>query len=62
ALKNLSVEKETNPPVVQNIVERVRKSGSTVSLTDLAQKRRAELDLPPYKMDCVDEVEKLLKE
>lgn len=61
ALKNLSIEKETNPPVVLNIVDRVKKTGSTVSLTELAQKRRAELDLPSYKMDCIDELEKLFK-
>ena len=61
ALKNLSMEKATQPPVVKNIVEKVQKTGSTVSVTDLAKKRREELGLPPFQMDCSDEVEKLLK-
>jgi heterodisulfide reductase subunit C len=61
ALKNMSVEKETQPAVIKNIVEKVRKTGSTVTITELANKRRAELGLPPFQMDCTDEVEKLLK-
>jgi heterodisulfide reductase subunit C len=61
ALKNMSMEKATQPPVVKNIVEKVLKTGSTVSVTDLAKKRREELGLPPFQMDCSDEVEKLLK-
>jgi len=61
ALKNMSLEKDTQPPVIKNIVDKVRKSGSTVSVTELANKRREELGLPPFQMDCTDEVEKLLK-
>ena len=61
ALKNMSMDKATQPPVVKNIVEKVLKTGSTVSVTDLSKKRREELGLPPFQMDCTDEVEKLLK-
>lgn len=61
ALKNMSMEKETNPPVVNNIVERVKKTGSTVTVTDLSIKRRKELGLPPYKMECTEELTKIFK-
>ena len=61
ALKNMALEKDNQPPVIKNIVDKVRKTGSTVSITELANKRRKELGLPPYQMDCTDEVEKLLK-
>lgn len=61
ALKYMSMEKANNPPVVNNIMERVKKTGSTVSVTDLSIKRREELKLPPYKMDCTEELEKILK-
>jgi heterodisulfide reductase subunit C len=61
ALKNMTMEKSNNPPVVNNIMERVKKTGSTVSVTDLSIKRRKELNLPPYKMDCAEELEKIFK-
>jgi heterodisulfide reductase subunit C len=59
ALKNMAMEKGTNPPVINNIVERVKKHGLTVAQTDLTTKRRAELNLPPFQLDCMDELEKL---
>jgi len=60
ALKNMSTQKQTNPPSVNNIIERVKASGSTVSATSLSLRRRQELQIPPYRMDCQEEIQKLL--
>jgi heterodisulfide reductase subunit C len=62
ALKNLSIDKNTNPPVLQNIVERVKKTGLTVSITELSAKRREELNLPKFELDCLNELDILFKE
>jgi hypothetical protein len=55
------MERGTNPPVVNNIVERVKKHGLTVSQTELSAKRREELKLPAFRIDCLDELDKLFK-
>ncbi|GAB4367023.1 MAG: 4Fe-4S dicluster domain-containing protein [Calditrichia bacterium] len=62
ALKNMCIEEGTNPPSVVNMVDRVKKSGFTVSLTELSHKRREELGLPPFESDCLEELQKLIKE
>ncbi len=61
ALKNMSIEKKNNPPVVDNIVDRVKKSGLTVSVTELSIKRRKELGLPEFKIECQEEIDLLFK-
>jgi heterodisulfide reductase subunit C len=62
ALKNISRRRETNPPSVNNIIERVKKDGLTVTSTSLIQKRREDLGLPEVRFDCMDDLKKLLKE
>lgn len=61
ALKNMSRDKNTNPDSVDNIIERVKDKGVTVMETELIKRRRQELGLPEYKMDCMDELTKLLE-
>jgi heterodisulfide reductase subunit C len=61
ALKNMAIEKKTNPSVVNNIVDRVKKSGLTVTMTELSAKRRAELKLPKFTIECQEELDKLFK-
>jgi len=57
ALKNMAMEKGTNPPVVNSILERVKKTGKTVVETDLIRRRRTELNLPDFKMNCEKDLE-----
>ena len=61
ALKNMSRQGKNNPETVDNIIERVAKKGVTVAETELIKRRRKELNLPEYKSQCLDEVEKILK-
>lgn len=61
ALKNMSREKGTQSPAVDNILNRVKEKGVTVMLTELTKKRRAELKLPEFKTDCQEEVAKILE-
>ena len=60
ALKNISRRRGTNPGSVDNIIDRVKKDGLTVTSTSLIQKRRNELDLPDVQFDCMDDLNKLL--
>jgi len=60
ALKNLSRSSGTPAPAVDNILERVKSKGVTVTSTELIKKRRRELGLPEHKLSCVDEVEKII--
>ncbi len=61
ALKNISREKGTHLKGVDHIIGRVSQTGVTVISTDLIKRRRAELGLPEYKMQCEDEISILLK-
>jgi len=61
ALKNISCEKGTNPSSVKFIVDRVKGTGATVSFTSLSRKRREELRLPRFTMDCLDNLNKIMK-
>ncbi len=60
ALKNMTREKGTQLPAVDNILQRVNEKGVTVTSTEMIKKRRAELDLPEYKLDSKEEVEKIM--
>ncbi len=62
ALKNISRRRESNPASVNNIIDRVKKDGLTVTQTSLIQKRRDELGLPDVQFDCMDDLKILLKE
>jgi heterodisulfide reductase subunit C len=61
ALKNMAFRKGTNPPVINNILDRVKKKGVTVTKTDLIAKRRALLGLRDVKETCTDEIKKLME-
>jgi heterodisulfide reductase subunit C len=61
ALKNMALEEKVEPEVVDNIVDRVKKTGCTVTVTSLSQKRRQELGLPEAISNCVDEIQKILE-
>ena len=60
ALKNMTREKGTQLPAVDNILQRVNDKGVTVTSTEMIKKRRAALVLPEYKLEGKEEVEKLL--
>lgn len=60
ALKNLARKKGTNPPVVEQMVDAVKKTGRTVIITQTTQKIRAQLGLKPIKDAPVSEIEKIL--
>ena len=59
ALKNLSREKGTHKPGVDNILERVHNKGVTVMQTEMISRRRRELGLPEFEPQCREEVDKL---
>ena len=61
ALKNMTREKGTQSPAVDNILQRVNEKGVTVISTEMIKKRRAELGLPEYNLDSKEEVEKIMK-
>ncbi len=56
ALKNMSCSKEDAPQTVDSIIRRVKKDGLTVSRTDLIKRRREELGLPEFTMDCEEDL------
>jgi heterodisulfide reductase subunit C len=62
ALKNISREKGTHLKAVDHIIERVTEQGVTVMATDLIKRRRKELGLPPFTMQCHGEVSALLSD
>ena len=59
ALKNMSREKETSPPAVNNIIDRVKSAGVTVVQTSLIKRRRQELGLPEFEINCDDDLKKI---
>jgi heterodisulfide reductase subunit C len=61
ALKNISNRRDTSPPAVNNILERVQKNGVTVTTTTLIQNRRKDLKLPEAEFDCREDLEKIMK-
>jgi heterodisulfide reductase subunit C len=61
ALKNMTKMKGQPSPAVENILNRVNEKGVTVITTELIKKRRQELNLPEYKQNSLDEVEKIMK-
>ena len=61
ALKNMALKEGTNPPVVNNIVEKVKKTGLTVASTELSEKRRKELNLSEFKTNSLNDLKKLFK-
>jgi heterodisulfide reductase subunit C len=61
ALKNMASRKGTNPPVINNILDRVKKSGVTVTKTDLIAKRRTLLGLHDVGETATDEINKLME-
>ena len=61
ALKNMTREKGTQSPAVDNILQRVNEKGVTVTSTEMIKKRRTELGLPDYEPEGKEEIEKLLK-
>jgi len=60
ALKNLSVQRKTNPPLIRDLSEEVLKSGRTAKVTSLSQRRREELGLRKIGDVPVDELRELL--
>jgi heterodisulfide reductase subunit C len=60
ALKNIARQKGNHAKGVDTIIDRVSEHGVTVLETDLIKRRRAELDLPEFKIECVEEVTKLI--
>ena len=60
ALKNIAREKGTHLKGVDMIIDRVSEQGVTVLQTDLIKRRRSELGLPEFKMECAEEVTKLM--
>jgi len=60
ALKNISREKGTHLKSVDNIIDRVSKQGVTVLHTDLIKRRRSDLGLGDFRIECEEEVAKLL--
>jgi heterodisulfide reductase subunit C len=60
ALKNMAKTKGTQSPTVDSIIKKVKEKGVTVLETELIKKRRQELNLPEFKQECVEEIEKIL--
>jgi heterodisulfide reductase subunit C len=60
ALKYLSRRKGTAVPAVENILDRVKTKGVTVTSTELIKNRRKELGLPEHRLNCQEEVGKIL--
>lgn len=61
ALKNISFQEGRQIPVIPTIFKRVKSTGATVTQTSLSKKRRQELHLPPFEMDCLDDLQKIIK-
>lgn len=59
ALKNMAREDKTSPPGVDYIMDKVKNRGVTVAETELIKRRREELNLPEFKMNCMEDLEKL---
>lgn len=62
ALKNLSVERGTNPEAITRIADSVLKVGTTTFITPLVDRRRKELKLPSLKEMPVEELKEILKD
>ncbi len=62
ALKNMSREKGTHSPAVDNIISRVKEKSVTVTSTELIKRRREELGLTEFKLEGTEEVDKLLSD
>jgi heterodisulfide reductase subunit C len=62
ALKNLSVERGTNPEEITKISDSVLKVGSTTFITPLVDRRRKELGLPSLKEIPVEELKEILED
>lgn len=60
ALKNLTVQRQTNPPQIQALPQAVLQSGRTVLITSLTQRRRGELGLAQLRDVPMDELKTLL--
>ncbi len=60
ALKNLSVQRKTNPPQIQALPQAVLQSGRTVLITSLTQRRRQEMGLAQIGEAPVEELKALL--
>lgn len=59
ALKNMSERDHTAPAGVDYVIEKVKNKGFTVTETELIKRRRKELNLPEYKTECMEDLEKL---
>ena len=57
----MSRRAKNNPEIVNNLIERMGKTGVTVVETELIKRRRKELNLPEYKIECLDELGIILK-
>lgn len=60
ALKNLAVQRGTHPPAVAQLPAAIADTGRTVRVTDLSQRRRAELGLTPVTDVPTGELERML--
>jgi len=60
ALKNM--KNEITPPAVENIIERVKSKGVTVTETSLTTRRREELGLPEFKINCFEDLSKIFSQ
>ncbi len=61
ALKNMASQNNAHPKNYDQLIERVRKTGSTVTATSLSAKRRQELNLPEFQMDCLEDLQSIIK-
>ena len=62
ALKNLASSMRHSPDRVEDIVKSFKKSGATVILTSVVDRRREELGLKPFRLTPMDDVIKILPE
>ena len=60
ALKNICVDENKAPPIINQISDSVLIQGITTKVTSLAEKRRKEFGLEPIKDYPVDELKKLI--
>jgi len=61
ALKNLATLQQTNPPITNQMVDAVLKTGRTVVITQTSQKIRKNLGLKPLDEVPVDEIRRIIE-
>jgi len=59
-LKNMARQRGTHLANIDKIIERVGERGVTVMQTEMISKRRRELGLDEHRIDCLEELAKLM--